>query len=135
MSAAHSTPLQNQYQNTVTEIQDVEDRLQKLYGKVRTLTAQKSENEQVKKEFDVLEDDGVIWKLVGPIMVRQDRDEAVSNVEKRLEFITSDLDKSNETVKELEEKLQKKSDELEELQQKFTAMQQGQSAGPQAAIN
>ncbi|KAF4688952.1 hypothetical protein FOZ60_002201 [Perkinsus olseni] len=132
--SSHSTPLQNQYQDTVTEIQDVQERLHKLYGKVRTLTAQKSENEQVKKEFDVLEDDGVIWKLVGPIMVRQDREEAISNVEKRLEFITSDLDKTNDTVKELEEKLQKKSDELEELQQKFAAMHQGQS-GPQATVN
>ncbi|EEQ98312.1 hypothetical protein Pmar_PMAR013658 [Perkinsus marinus ATCC 50983] len=65
-------PQQNQYRDTVTEIQDVQDRLQKLYGKVRTLTAQKSESEQVKK-------------------VRQERDEAVSNVEKRLEFITSDF--------------------------------------------
>ncbi|KAF4677491.1 dolichyl-phosphate beta-glucosyltransferase [Perkinsus chesapeaki] len=129
--ASHSTPLQNQYQETVAEIQDVQERLQKLYGKVRTLTAQKSENEQVKKEFDVLEEDGVIWKLVGPIMVRQDRDDAVSNVEKRLEFITSDLDKTNETVKGLEEKLQKKSDELEELQQKFAAMHQSGAAGAQ----
>lgn len=43
------------------------------------------------QEFDSLGDDAVIYKLVGPVLVKQDTIEAKQNVEKRLEFIKGEL--------------------------------------------
>jgi prefoldin beta subunit len=63
------------------------------------LESQIQENEMVKKvafswvywkEFDLLAKDSQIFKLIGPVLVQQDRQEAVTNVEKRLEYIRNE---------------------------------------------
>jgi prefoldin beta subunit len=51
------------------------------------LTEKKSENEMVLAEFNLLSTDATIFKLVGPILAKQDPNEAKANVTKRIEFI------------------------------------------------
>ena len=36
-------------------------------------------------------DKNTVYKLIGPVLVKQDQAEAKANVEKRLEFITSEM--------------------------------------------
>lgn len=73
------------------------------------LDAQLSENELVKKvrninffqlrantsrhwqEFTTLTPNNVVFKLIGPVLVKQDQAEAKSNVDKRLEFISGEM--------------------------------------------
>lgn len=43
------------------------------------------------KEFASLEDDANIYKLVGPVLLKQDRNEAVMAVNGRLEFIEKEM--------------------------------------------
>jgi len=43
------------------------------------------------QEFTLLKDHNTIYKLIGPALVPQDSTEAKSNVEKRLEFIRSEM--------------------------------------------
>jgi prefoldin beta subunit len=43
------------------------------------------------QEFTLLKDHNTIYKLIGPALVPQDQNEAKSNVEKRLEFIRSEM--------------------------------------------
>lgn len=43
------------------------------------------------QEFALLEEDANIYKLIGPVLVKQDRSEATSNVDKRLEFIRAEM--------------------------------------------
>lgn len=43
------------------------------------------------KETDILEADAKIYKLIGPLLVKQDFKECKSNVEKRIEFISKEL--------------------------------------------
>lgn len=43
------------------------------------------------QEFSVLNEDANIYKLIGPVLVKQDRAEAVMNVDKRLEFIEAEM--------------------------------------------
>ena len=45
----------------------------------------------MKQELDLLEDGAPVFKLVGPVLVRQDLDEAKQNVNKRLEFIREEM--------------------------------------------
>ena len=42
--------------------------------------------------------DSKVYKLVGPLLVKVDADEAKSNVEKRLEFIQGDIAKIEKFV-------------------------------------
>lgn len=45
----------------------------------------------MKQEFTLLKDHNTVYKLIGPALVPQDATEAKSNVEKRLEFIRSEM--------------------------------------------
>ena len=42
------------------------------------------------QELSLLEDDAVVHKLVGPVLVRQDVSEARLTVQKRLEYISKE---------------------------------------------
>jgi len=44
-----------------------------------------------KKEFKELKDDAVIYKLIGPVLVKQDKADATQNVDKRLEYINGEM--------------------------------------------
>lgn len=55
------------------------------------LDSQLRENEQVAREFSKLKQDNQVYKLIGPVLVKQDQVEAKSNVEKRIEFIKAEM--------------------------------------------
>ena len=46
--------------------------------------------EAILQELDILEEGAVVYKLVGPVLVKQDASEAKMTVEKRLEYITKE---------------------------------------------
>ena len=46
----------------------------------QSMTEKKSENEMVMAEFKMLDDDANVYKLVGPILAKQDLNEAKENV-------------------------------------------------------
>jgi prefoldin beta subunit len=60
--------------------------------------------------------DARIWKLTGPLMVIQDRGDARSNVDKRLEFISSELKKVEDKIKYSEKEFEAKRQELLQVQ-------------------
>ena len=105
-----------QYTALVDQLNANRQTLQVQYDLLRGLTAQRGENQAVKTEFGILEADGVIWKLVGPVMIRQDREEAMANVEKRIEFIDGEIYKAEEAIKVLEQEFETKRAELMKLQ-------------------
>jgi prefoldin beta subunit len=55
------------------------------------LESQFTENQGVQKEFSKLEDDANIYKLVGPVLLKQDTTEAKSTVDSRLEYIGGEM--------------------------------------------
>jgi prefoldin beta subunit len=93
------------------------------------LEAQQSENEAVKKEFDGLKEDAGIYKLVGPVLLKQERTEAVSAVDGRLEYINKEINRTEDRIKELQTASDNKRVELMQLQQKMQATAQGQVSG------
>lgn len=54
--------------------------------------------------MDLLEEDAKVYKLIGPILVAQDLSEAKQFVEKRLEKFTSEKNRVDKSLKELDEK-------------------------------
>ncbi len=51
----------------------------------------KNENDMVKNELNLLDPSDVVYKLVGPLLIRQEQEEAKLTVNKRLEFITKEM--------------------------------------------
>lgn len=60
------------------------------------------------QELELLDEDSNIFKLVGPILVKQDPLEATTNVKKRLEFIKGEVDRLDAQLKRLEDKQSKR---------------------------
>ncbi|KAK4184191.1 Prefoldin [Podospora australis] len=110
------TKLQKDLQDTVTSRQKLE--------------AQKQENLGVQQEFEKLKDSETIYKLIGPVLLKQDRTDAESTVKGRLEFIDKEISRLEGHIKEVQEKMEKKKGEIIQIQ--TSAQAQGAGAGPQA---
>ncbi|CAO3565093.1 unnamed protein product [Mortierella alpina] len=99
--------------------------LQKDYSKAvearQRLDSQLQENKLVQDEFKLLKDDANIYKLIGPVLTKQDKAEAVTNVDKRIDFIQAEIDRVEKQLQDLQEKTEKKRMELVQTQ---TALQQ-----------
>ena len=64
------------------------------------------------QELSLLEDDAGVYKLVGPALIKQDPVEAKSNVQKRLDYINSELARLEGQLKGLDEKQYKKQQQV-----------------------
>ncbi|KAK9720631.1 Prefoldin subunit 6 [Basidiobolus ranarum] len=106
--------------------------LQKEFTKVvesrQRLDSQLQENEIVAKEFKVLKEDANIFKLIGPVLVKQEKVEATTNVEKRIEFIKAEIQRLEGQIKDLSEKQEKKRTEIVKLQTLYQEQMQKQQA-------
>ncbi len=69
----------------------------------------------------MLVDDCNIFKLIGPVLVKQDPIEADTNVKKRIEYIKSELKRLETQIKDVETKSEKKKMDIVKLQ---TAIQE-----------
>ncbi|KAG9670221.1 hypothetical protein KCU99_g490, partial [Aureobasidium melanogenum] len=96
------TTLQNELQTTVTARQKLE--------------SQQQENKGVKSEFANLDDDANIYKLVGPILLKQDVSEAKSTVDGRLEFIEKEINRIEKQISGIQEKSEEKKMAVFQLQ-------------------
>lgn len=74
-------------------------------------------------------DDAAIYKLVGPVLLKQDKTEAVNAVGGRLDFIGKEITRTEGRIKELQEGSEKKRIELVQLQQKIQMAAQEQGSG------
>ncbi|KAF9364639.1 hypothetical protein BGX34_000875 [Mortierella sp. NVP85] len=105
--------------------------LQKEYTKAvesrQKLDSQLQENKLVQDEFKLLSDDANIYKLIGPVLTKQDKNEAVTNVDKRIEFINAEIERIEKQLKDFQEKIEKKRVELVQTQ---AALQQHVAGQP-----
>lgn len=98
--------LSEKMQKVAMELQKIETELQSSIEVRQRLDSQLTENEQVKKvghvflqrkvlmsrqEFASLKEDDIVYKAIGPALLKQEQGEAKSNVEKRIEYIQSEM--------------------------------------------
>ncbi|CAJ1058316.1 prefoldin subunit 6 [Xyrichtys novacula] len=55
------------------------------------LETQLTDNNIVKEELGLLNSTNTVYKLIGPVLVKQDLDEAKATVSKRLEYINGEI--------------------------------------------
>ncbi|XP_077986791.1 prefoldin subunit 6-like [Glandiceps talaboti] len=115
--------LQKQLQEELDKLKNVQKDYQKALANRQQLEAQVNENKMVKEELDRLDDDSNVYKLIGPVLVKQDREEAKQNVAKRIEYISGELKRTETAIKDLESKQDTHRDSLGKIQQKFQQAQ------------
>ena len=108
----------------------MQEKLEKLQGmqktQQKTLVARQSldsklnENKLVKDELDRLEEgESKVFKLIGPALIRQDTNDAKQNVNKRIEYITGELKRHDETLADLDKKTDELKEELQNIQEQL----------------
>ncbi|KAK4542378.1 hypothetical protein LTR36_006835 [Oleoguttula mirabilis] len=107
---------QKQVQALSDEYQGLQTEYSSLVSARQKLESQQQENKSVQKEFDSLADDASIYKLVGPVLLKQDTTEAKSTVDGRLEYIEKEIKRIEGSLKEIQEKSEGKKMEIMQIQ-------------------
>lgn len=118
---------QQKLQTLSDEYQDLQTELQNIVTARQKLDSQFQENKSVQKEFEKLSDDANIYKLVGPVLLKQETAEAKSTVSGRLEYIEKEIKRVEEQISSIQEKSESKKLEIFQLQSQL------QQAPPAAA--
>eukprot|EP00957_Ditylum_brightwellii_P003091 235676-Ditylum_brightwellii.AAC.1 len=77
---------------------------------------QQNENEMVKQELDLLDDSANVFKMVGPVLMKNDLEDAKQTVDKRLEFITGELKKTEKSIEDKEKRSQEAAENVQKMQ-------------------
>ncbi|XP_076899180.1 prefoldin subunit 6-like [Bidens hawaiensis] len=128
MASSSSTPareLQKDLEAKANDLSKIQKDISKNHQVKKKYTIQLGENELVLKELDLLKDDANVFKLIGPVLVKQDLAEANANVRKRIEYISAELKRLASTLQDLEEKQNSKKEAIFKLQQRIQSLQAG----------
>ncbi|OCK99491.1 prefoldin subunit 6, partial [Cenococcum geophilum 1.58] len=105
------------------KLQDLTDEFQKIQGELQSavdarqkLESQQQENTSVQKEFAKLDEDANIYKQIGPVLLKQDKTEAVMAVDGRLEFIDKEIKRVEKQISDIEERSNKTKMAILQLQ-------------------
>ncbi|CAJ1058315.1 prefoldin subunit 6 [Xyrichtys novacula] len=87
------------------------------------LETQLTDNNIVKEELGLLNSTNTVYKLIGPVLVKQDLDEAKATVSKRLEYINGEIQRYEAILKDMEKKSEQHRELLSSLQQEYQKAQ------------
>uniref|UniRef100_A0A804PH15 Prefoldin subunit 6 n=1 Tax=Zea mays TaxID=4577 RepID=A0A804PH15_MAIZE len=121
-SSSSSTPaavreMQKDLEVQANALSKIQKDIAKNHQVRKQYTIQVGENELVLKELELLSDGANVYKLIGPVLVKQDLAEAKANVKKRIEK------RMDRALKDLEEKQNSKKESIFKLQQRMQAVQ------------
>ena len=108
--------IQRKLESDVTEIKKIEAEYTKVFRAKQQLVEKKSENEMVLQEFNLMSGDASVYKLVGPVLAKQDSNEAKTNVEKRIEYITKEIERMDKLEQDFQNKVEEKKANIMKLQ-------------------
>nr|ACO11211.1 Probable prefoldin subunit 6 [Caligus rogercresseyi] len=116
MSAAKGTSLQNQFQEELEAMKKIQKLQQKALPDQQTLDSQLNENKLVKEELGILEEGAVVYKLVGPTLLKQDLNESKTNVDKRIDYISKEFKRTVNLSEDYEKKLDTHREKISNIQ-------------------
>ena len=104
----------------LAKFRSLQEEMAEKHQTLQQLLAQQNENEMVQQELLLLKDGDQVYKMVGPVLLKNDLDDAKLTVSKRLEFIIGERSKVENGMKELEKEaseVAKKAHEMQGLMQ------------------
>ncbi|XP_021834225.1 prefoldin subunit 6 [Prunus avium] len=119
--------LQRELEAKANDLSKIQKDISKNHQVRKKYTIQLGENELVLKELDLLSEDANVFKLIGPVLVKQDLAEARANVRKRIEYISAELKRLDTTLQDLDGKQNSKKETMLKLQQRAQSLQAGKA--------
>uniref|UniRef100_A0A1I7YWS1 Probable prefoldin subunit 6 n=1 Tax=Steinernema glaseri TaxID=37863 RepID=A0A1I7YWS1_9BILA len=108
--------LKAKFEADVEKMKKTEKDREKTIGIRQQLEGQLTENNLVKAEFDLLEDDANVFKLIGPVLVKQDLTEARQNVQKRLDYIGTEIKRVENMISDHDKQIKEQTEALTKSQ-------------------
>ena len=100
----------------ITKFRDMQEEIGTLRHDLQTVLSQQSENEMVKHELDILEDSSTVYKMIGPVLMKNDLDDAKETVKNRLEFIGQERERLEKCLKDKETRATQAATKIQEMQ-------------------
>ncbi|EFP00551.1 CRE-PFD-6 protein [Caenorhabditis remanei] len=117
------------FEEEVNKLKTLEKDREKYFSSRQEMEMRLTESRNVKAELDLMDTDSKVYKLIGAVLVRQDLEEARSTVEKRLEFIESEIKRVEASIADVTKKSSDQRDKVMNIQKTFQMMaQQAQQA-------
>jgi prefoldin beta subunit len=111
--------LYRQYEFKLKEIESLDKEQSRIRLGISSFENKKNENSMVKSELALLEEGDIVYKLIGPILVKQDIGEAKLQVDSRLEMIQKEINKLERNYRENTNKIEEKRKATYEIQNKL----------------
>lgn len=111
--------LYRQYEFKLKEIESLDKEQSRIRLGISSFENKKNENSMVKSELALLEEGDIVYKLIGPILVKQDIGEAKLQVDSRLEMIQKEINKLERNYRENAAKIEEKRKATFEIQNKL----------------
>ncbi|XP_017472145.1 PREDICTED: probable prefoldin subunit 6 [Rhagoletis zephyria] len=115
----NSAALVKKLQSELEAYQNLQKTCVKLVKQRTLLESQLNENKCVLDELNLLGPDNKVYKLYGPVLVKQDLEDSRQNVGKRIEYISKELKSSNDTLENMEKDMTKHRETVQKLQQQY----------------
>jgi prefoldin beta subunit len=95
----------------------LQEQLNRVRGDLQLVLSQQAENEMVLQELELLDStNNHVYKMVGPVLIRNSLEDAQDTVKKRLEFIVAERKRLEEKGNELEQRGNEISIKVQQLQ-------------------
>ena len=111
--------LYKQYEFLIKENQCIEKEQSKIRVAINNFENKKNENNIVKAELALLDDEDVVYKLIGPILVQQDISDAKLQVDSRIEIINKEIHKLEKNYQANIKKIEDNRKKVADLQAKL----------------
>lgn len=115
--------IQKKFQKELDSFKAVEKDLQKAITQRKLLDSQLNENKAVQHELELLKKDAEVYKLIGPVLVKQGLEDARQNVSKRMEYINKELKRIDTSITGFQQKQENSSTALSKLEKEFQQAQ------------
>ena len=116
----------------VATFRGIQEQVQKVRNDLQIVLGQLTENEMVQQELNLIDTSSSstnnVYKMVGPVLMKNSLEDAKETVRKRIEFITAEKDRLESKSKDLETKAMEISQKVQKMQ---AALQQATAAAVQ----
>ncbi|XP_033161305.1 probable prefoldin subunit 6 [Drosophila mauritiana] len=112
-----SAALYKKMQAEFKAYQNLQKSCVKMVKQREMLESQLNENKWVLDELNLLGPDNKVYKLFGPVMVKQELEESRQNVGKRMEYISKELKSCTDTLENMEKDMLKHQESVAKYQQ------------------
>ena len=108
-----------QYEFLIKENQCIEKEQSKIRVAINNFENKKNENNIVKSELSLLDEEDIVYKLIGPILVQQDIGDAKIQVDSRIEIINKEIHKLEKNYQSNLKKMEANRQKIADIQGKL----------------